>query len=200
MNARRRSLGCALALAASAALVACRLPRESPTPRFWVLTPIDAKVSDSPAARVIGVGPVELPAYLDRAAVVTRSGPRLDVAAFDLWGQPLAENVTSVLGRNLEAMVPGTSVQLFPWNVASQDLTERVAVQFTRFEADSDGAVHLDASWQLRSGTGPKLLASGRASFAEPLARDGGIEGITVAMSRALETLSRDIAAHLEAR
>jgi uncharacterized protein len=200
MSARRRSLACALALFATAALAACRLPRESPTPRFWVLTPVDAQVSDAPATRVLGVGPVELPAYLDRAAVVTRSRSRLEVAAFDLWGQPLDENVTSVLGRNLEAMVPGTSVQLFPWSVASQDLNERVAVQFTRFEADSDGAVHLDASWQLRSGAGPKLLASGRASIAEPVAPDGGVEGITGAMSSALATLSRDIAAHLEAR
>jgi uncharacterized lipoprotein YmbA len=200
MSANRRSLGCAVALAATAALVACRLPRESPTPRFWVLTPVDTRMSDTPSTRVVGVGPVELPAYLDRAAVVTRSGPRLEVANFDLWGQPLSENVTSVLGRNLEAMVPGTSVQLFPWNVASQDLNERVAIQFTRFEADSDGAVHLEASWQLRNGTEPKLLASGRASLTEPVARDNGVEGITVAMSRALEALSRDIAAHLEAR
>jgi uncharacterized protein len=200
MSARRRSFSCVAALAASAAVAACRLPSESPTPRFWVLTPVDARVSDAPVTRVVGVGPVELPAYLDRAAVVTRSGPRLEVAAFDLWGQPLAEGVTSVLGRNLETMVPGTSVQLFPWNVASQDLSQRVAVQFTRFEADSDGAVHLDASWQLRSGAEAKLLASGRASFVEPLTQGGGIEGITVAMSRALQTLSRDIAIHLEAR
>ena len=200
MSARRRSFGCAVVLTATAALAACRLPRESPTPRFWVLMPFDARVSDAPVTRLVGVGPVELPAYLDRAAVVTRSGSRLEVAAFDLWGQPLGESVTSVLGRNLEALVPGTSVQLFPWNVASQDLNERVAVQFTRFEADSDGAVHLDASWQLRSGAGPTLLASGRVYISEPLARDGGIEGITGAMSRALGTLSRDIATHLEAR
>ena len=183
-------------LLAIAALAACRLPRESPSPRFWVLTPVDAPVSDGPVTRTVGVGPVDLPAYLDRAAVVTRAGPRLDVAAYDLWGQPLAENVTAVLGRNLESLVPGTAVQLFPWNVATADLDQRVTVQFTRFEADADGAVHLEATWEVRSGGGPKQLASGRAAIREPIS-GSSVEETTAAMSRALGQLSREIAARL---
>jgi len=197
MRSRARALGQVLALGAAAALAACRLPRESPSPRFWVLTPVDASVSDAPVVRTVGVGPVDLPAYLDRAAVVTRAGPRLDVATYDLWGQPLAENVTAVLGRNLECMAPGTAVQLFPWNVPSTDLDQRVTVQFTRFEADADGAVHLDASWELRSGATAKQLASGRAAIREPVA-GANVQETTAAMSRALGQLSRDIAAHLE--
>ena len=187
----------ALAAATSLALGACRLPQESPTPRYWMLTPIEGSASDGPVKRTVGVGPMELPAYLDRAAVVTRAGPRLQVAPFDLWGQPLAENVTAVVGLNLEHLVPGTSVELFPWNVASRELDQRVTVQFARFEADSDGVVHLDASWELSGSTTSKLLASGRTAIREPVAQDQGIEGVTLAMSRALAQLSRDIAAHL---
>ncbi|HXK22136.1 MAG TPA: PqiC family protein [Myxococcota bacterium] len=188
------------ALAASAALMAaCRLPRESPSPRFWVLTPMEGSVSDGPIQRTVGVGPVLLPAYLDRAAVVTRAGPRLDVASFDLWGQPLSENVTAVLGRNLEIQLPGTAVQLFPWTVAPSELDRRVTVQVSRFEADADGSVHLDASWELRRGSGAKLLASGRAAIREPVAGDRGVAETTPAMSRALAELSRQIAAQLAA-
>src|SRR5262249_54905622 len=130
-------------------------------------------------------------------AVVTRAGPRLEVAPFDLWGQPLAENVTAVVGLNLEHLVPGTSIELFPWNVASRELDQRVTVQFARFEADSDGAVHLDASWELGGGPAEKLLPPGRGAIREPVAKDKGVEEVTLAMSRALAELSRDIATHL---
>jgi uncharacterized lipoprotein YmbA len=182
------------------ALGACRLPRESPSPRYWMLTPVEHGLVDAPVKRTVGVGPMELPAYLDRAAVVTRAGPQLQVAQFDLWGQPLTENVTAVIGLNLERLAPGTSAQLFPWNVASRDLDQRVTVQFTRFEADADGAVHLDASWEILGATGAKLLASGRAAIREPVANDRSIGEIALAMSRALGQLSQDIAAHLDPR
>lgn len=67
---------------------ACRVPRASAPPRYWMLTPVEGDVTDAPVERTVGVGPVELPAYLDRAGVVTRAGPRLQVATFDMWGQP----------------------------------------------------------------------------------------------------------------
>ncbi|MCP3694029.1 MAG: hypothetical protein GY917_17625, partial [Planctomycetaceae bacterium] len=58
--------------------------------------------------RAVGVGPVNLPAYLDRHGVVRRtSSNELDVAEFELWGQSLRENFTQVLGRNLEILVNG---------------------------------------------------------------------------------------------
>jgi uncharacterized lipoprotein YmbA len=201
MEPLARGPALALIAAASLALGACRLPRESPPPRYWMLMPVESSVSEAPVQRTVGVGPMSLPAYLDRTAVVTRSGPRLEVAPFDMWGQPLAENVTAVLGRNLEHLVPGTSVELFPWNVASRDLDQRVTVEFASFEAHSDGAVHLDASWELwGGGAGSKLLASGRAAIREPVANDKNVEEVTLAMSRALGQLSQDIAAHLEQR
>jgi uncharacterized protein len=199
LRAEARTLGIALALAALAG-GACRLPRASAPPRYWVLTTVDGDVPEGPVERTIGVGPIELPAYLDRAGVVTRAGSRVEVAPFDLWGQPLADNVTQVLGRNLERLAPGTAVEIFPWNVPSRALDRRVVVRIARFEADADGNVHLEASWDVRSGAGTELLASGRSSIREPLAGGAGVEQITGAMSRALGALSRNIAAQLIAR
>jgi uncharacterized lipoprotein YmbA len=193
-----RALGIALAALAALGALACRLPRPSAPPRYWILTPVDGGVAHAKVERTLGVGPLELPAYLDRAGVVTRSGARLEVAPFDLWGQPLAENATHVLGRNLEHLLPGTSVELFPWKVSARELDRRVAVRVARFEADGDGAVQLEVSWDLRDGSGTELLSSGRASIREPVGRGGGVEEIVGAMSRALGQLSREIAAQLQ--
>jgi len=192
----------ALTLVAALAIVgACRLPRESPPSRYWMLTPLDVDVSaGAHAERTLGVGPTELPSYLDRAGVVTRSGARLDVAPYDLWGQPLAETVTQVLGTNLERLLPGTTVELFPWKVATRDLDRRLAIQVERFEADADGAVHLDASWDLRSGAAAQVLSSGRASIRETVPEGGGAEPVVAAMSRALAQLSREIASQMAAK
>jgi uncharacterized lipoprotein YmbA len=60
---------------------------------------------------VLGVGPVRLPAYLDRREIVTRAGPaRLEVASVDHWAAPLDVLFTSVLaedaGRKRRATTP----------------------------------------------------------------------------------------------
>jgi hypothetical protein len=193
-----RALGIALVALAALGALACRLPRASEPARYWILTPLDGELADAPVERKLGVGPLELPAYLDRAGVVTRSGTRLEVADFDLWGQPLADNAVAVLGRNLERLLPGASVELFPWKVPARELDARVAVRIARFEADGEGAVQLEASWDLRDGSGTELLASGRSSVREPAGET--VEEIVGAMSRALAELSREIAAQLEAR
>jgi hypothetical protein len=196
----RRGPWIALAAVVALGALACRVPRPSPAPRYWILTPLDGEVADAQVQRTLGVGPLELPAYLDRAGIVRRSGARLDVAPFDLWGQPLAENATQVLGRNLESLLPGTAVELFPWKVSARELDARVSVQIARFEAAGSGAVELEASWDIRNGSGTELLSSGRASIREPIDEGAAVEATVGAMSRALARLSREIAAQLQSR
>jgi len=192
------AFGVALVAAAGVAF-GCSTIHESAPPRYWTLTAIAGDVAEVPVARTIGVGPVSLPAYLDRVSVVTRTGSRLEVAQFDVWGQPLAENVTRVLADNLERLLPGTSATPFPWEGFSSQLDQRVAVRIARFDADGDGTVHLEASWSVRSGDRSERRSVGRAAIREPVA-GGGVEQITDAMSRSLAELSRRIAAQLSAR
>lgn len=181
------------------ALSACRLPRQSQTPRHWMLAPIEGPRPVSEIERAVGVGPVELPDYLDRENVVRRTGSnQLHVAEFELWGQSLRENFTQVLGRNLEILVPGVVAVSFPWKGPDQDLANRVVVEVDRFDAGPDDQVALDAAWALHRGMSSGRVATGRTAIRVPV-EGRGYAAIVAAMSQAVGALSREIAPHLEA-
>ena len=112
---------------------ACRLPKQSQTPRHWMLTPIEGARPVAEIERSVGVGPVEFPEYLDRHSVVRRTSPnQLDVAEFELWGQSLQANFTQVLGQNLEILVPGVVAVAFPWKGPDQKLAYRLVVDLLK--------------------------------------------------------------------
>jgi uncharacterized lipoprotein YmbA len=191
------SLG--LLLLTAFALGACRLPRQSETPRYWMLAPIEGAAPASEIERSVGVGPVEFPAYLDRPNVVRRtSSNELHVAKFEIWGQSLRQNFTQVLGRNLEILVPGLAAVSFPWKGPDQNLAYRLVVQVDRFDAGPDDQVALDAAWALHHGTSSGWIAGGRTALRVPVQGEG-YAAIVAAMSQAVAALSREIAPHLEA-
>jgi hypothetical protein len=177
---------------------ACRLPRQSQTPRYWMLAPIEGTRPVSEIERSVGVGPVEFPEYLDRHSVVRRtSANQLHVAEFEIWGQSLRENFTQVLGRNLEILAPGVVAVPFPWKGPGQNLTYRVVVEVDRFDAGPDDHVALDAVWALHRGVSAGWVAGGRMAIREPVQGEG-YAAIVAAMSQAVGALSREIAPHLE--
>ena len=177
---------------------ACRLPRQSQMPRYWMLAPIEGARPVSEISRRVGVGPVELPDYLDRSSVVRRTSPnQLHVAEFELWGQSLQQNFTQVLGRNLENLVPGAVAVSFPWKGPDPNLSYRVVVEVDRFDAGPDDHVTLDAVWALHRGMSAGWVAGGRAAIREPVQGEG-YAAIVAAMSQAVGKLSREIAPHLE--
>ena len=191
------SLG--LLLLTAFALGACRLPRQSETPRYWMLAPIEGARLVTKTERSVGVGPVEFPEYLDRANVVRRtSSNELHVAQFELWGQSLRQNFTQVLGQNLESLVPGLAAVSFPWKGPEQNLAYRLVVQVDRFDAGPDDHVALDAAWALHRGAATGWLAGGRTALSVPVQGEG-YSAIVAAMSQAVAALSREIAPHLEA-
>jgi uncharacterized lipoprotein YmbA len=189
----------ALLVLAAFAVGGCRLPRQSQTPRHWMLAPIEGTRPASQIERSIGLGPVEFPEYLDRPGVVRRTGPnQLHVAPFELWGQSLRQNFTQVLGRNLEILVPGVAAVSFPWKGPGVDLAYRLVVQVDRFDAGPDDQVALDAVWALHRGMSAGWVAGGHTALRVPV-QGGGYAAIVAAMSQAVAELSREIAPHLEA-
>jgi uncharacterized lipoprotein YmbA len=181
------------------ALGACRLPRESQAPRYWMIAPIEGTRPASGIERSVGVGPVEFPEYLDRHNLVRRTGSNeLHVAEFELWGQSLRQNFTQVLGRNLEILVPGVAAVSFPWKGPGVDLAYRLVVQVDRFDAGPDDHVALDAVWALHEGMSARWIAGGHTDIRVPV-RGRGYAAIVSAMSQAVAELSREIAPRLEA-
>lgn len=171
----------------------------SPPSRFYLMTPLPE--ADRPrqsaqrdSAPALGVGPVKLPAYLDRPEVVTRSSPNaLQVAEFDRWGEPLEDNFKRVLAMNLGVLADTDRVSIYPWpRSASVDC--QVTVGVDRFDAAADGQVVLMARWQVLGGEEGRVVRSGRTVVTEP-AVTSNYEALASVMSGAMATLSREIAA-----
>ncbi len=147
----------------------------------------------------IGVGPVELPAYLRRRQIVTReAGSQLVSSEANSWGEDLESSVARVLAENLSALLPSNRVVTLPWQSAG-DLDYLVAVQIQRFERDAENVVHLDARWSLTRAKGRKVVAAQISAIRQTDVVEG-YPATVDGMSRAVEQLSREITQAIQAR
>lgn len=149
-------------------------PKADPS-RFFILTPAPQVQHPSPRCSpassklAVGVGPVQLPGYLDRQQLVSRiSDNHLDVAANDRWAEPLADNFGRVLGQNLSALLGTENVSLYPWP-SDRRPTYQVEIEVLRFEADSARSAELAARWILRDVPTSTILSDKESELTEPL-------------------------------
>jgi uncharacterized lipoprotein YmbA len=182
-----------LTAVALSALTGCAA---APPSRFYVLSPVagDAGAHPAESAPAIGVGPVELPDYLDRPQIALRSGPyELRYNETRRWAEDLRDNVTSVLAENLSRLVPTNQVVRFPWGRLTR-VDFQVVAQISRFDADESGTVVLSANWKLYRGEGRDVIAEKKSVLSETF-RGTDYTEIVAAQSRALDAFSREIAA-----
>jgi hypothetical protein len=158
-------------------------------------TPIRATPSDQLA---VGVGPVTLPMYLDRPQLVTRASPnRLDLAEFNRWAEPLQDMFPRTLAENLSALIGTDLVYVLPRRRVPE-LDYQVAVEVFRFDRSADGEVKLLARWTISTNEQAATLLTRRTMITEPTSPGSSPEDVIVALSRAVETLGREIARDLQ--
>src|SRR5258708_22061623 len=118
----------------------------TPEPRFYALSATPAPSSASSALSV-SVGPVSVPAALDRPQIVVSTSPnqvRLD--ELNRWAAPLQDNLAEVIAQNLLGLLGTPRVSAFP-KMPAADAQYRVAVEVQRFESAPGTAAVLDATW-----------------------------------------------------
>jgi len=170
----------------------------SPAPNLYIIEPMTTLAStriDNDLS--IGVGPVTLPAHLDRKEIVTHDQRyRVNSAEFDRWAEPLDHNITNALAENLSVLIPSDRVIAYPWDSAHNfDFT--VQVRVITFGANPNGEVVLSASWAIYdAANAPSGLTKKR--YAVPR-RGNDMVTLVAAMSQTIEQLSRDIATTLVA-
>jgi uncharacterized lipoprotein YmbA len=184
-------------LVAAAALLLAGCAETQPT-RFYtlsgLLTPPANPAPDAPALGFIGVGPITLPAYVDRPQIVRRAGAsRVVLADFENWIEPLSSMFPRVLVENLSSLLGTDDIWLLPQRRPPR-LDLQVEVDVTRFDASTEGEAVLDARWRIYGRDGDQLLATDRSTILERAASEDGVEGVVAAMSRALGELSRELA------
>lgn len=148
----------------------------------------------SGSSKLIGLGPVSLPDYIDRAELVFQSDTnRFQVPPDQRWAGDLRENVSDVLATNLGRRLSRSRVQSYPWDSTS-GLNYSVPVTIRQFHAVSGGDAILDVRWEIREGINGKVLSRGSRLFTEGLAEQG-YDGVVAAESRLLAQLADAIAA-----
>jgi len=172
----------------------------SQPPNYYVLNSIQYPESVTQAAgsesdSVIAVGPVRIADYLDRPQMVSRSSTNgLQFAEFDKWAEPLEKNLNRVLADNLSALVPSQRVFIYP--AKPMPVQYQIPVEIIHLEKAAGEKVILDANWDILADDGEKLLMTKRTKLTLPV-ESSGFEGVVSAESRAVEALSREIAAAL---
>jgi len=173
------------------ACAACLGPREDLS-AFFLLSPASPTSAGAPVAARVGIGPIALPGYLDRAQIVVRlSDNQVALSDADRWAEPLADNLQRTLEENLAGLLPGASFVAHPW-YPSEAPDHAVAITFRRFETDATGAAVLDATWEL---TTDGARVERRSTRIDEAATAPDRVSAVAAQSRALARLSEEIAA-----
>jgi uncharacterized lipoprotein YmbA len=142
MNKRYRTLTIALAL--PLILLGCG---STPASNYYLLS-AQAKQIPSGTSPSVGVGPIEIPEYLNRHAIVyNRDGNRLHIASFERWAEPLDSSILRVVRMNLASILNTQNVQAFPWNKSSRP-EYGVAVTILNLDANDESA-RLVVEWHL---------------------------------------------------
>lgn len=170
--------------------------------RFYTLSPMGAPVDlpkGVPAEQgiAVAIGPVAIPDYVNRPQIVSRTGPReLELAEFERWAGSLEEDVSRVLVENLSVLLAPENMTVVRWDRDAYPLPAeyRVGVEVLRFDGTVGDSVLLAARWSVSREGDRKILFTGESNVREPV---GGKEydALVGAMSNALATLSREIAA-----
>jgi uncharacterized lipoprotein YmbA len=117
----------------------------TPSNNYYVLTAREG-VSAEGQTPSLGIGPIRIPEYLNRTALVyRREGNRLQIAEYERWAEPLEEGIGRVLGLNLAGLLDTENVRPFPWH---PDRTPDFGISVNLLALDADeGRAVLEAEW-----------------------------------------------------
>jgi uncharacterized lipoprotein YmbA len=193
---RRTPRYVAATLAPLLALSGCALlagPKVDPT-NYFVLNAV-APATGVTSDVSIGLGPVEIPAYLDRPQMARRVDQyQIAYSETALWAEPLAELVPRTMAADLVLLLGPRRLELFPWYRTTK-LDFVITVAFSRFEEQPDGSMALGGRWTLRDKHRGNKLVRTFANSRVP----GPSEDRAAVLSALLADLTQEIATAIQA-
>lgn len=190
-----RKLRCVLCVCLLGLLAACGGSRE----KFYRLGASGVvPAGGSSAGLAVGIGPVSLPSYIDRAEVVFASGSNeFQVPADALWIGSLRENISRTVAADLGRILHSRNVRatIEPGSKPRY----RVALEVRQFHGVSGQEAMLDLSWKIQSGGSGQTISRHSGTFREPIVGDG-YAPLVKAESRLLEQCAQAIASSLRGR
>jgi len=170
---------------------------------FYVLSSMQSSEPGvQPIARIddvyLGVGPVEIPDYLNRKEIVLRSMTNeVVLSEFAQWAGPLRQDFTRVVAENLALLLETDKVVGFPWR-APVPIRYQIMIDLSRFDGQPGENALLRARWIVLAEDGQSILHLQHSVIREPCESDD-MNSLVAAKSRTIGTLSREIAAAIVA-
>jgi uncharacterized lipoprotein YmbA len=182
-----------LAAFIAAAASACGTTAPS---RFYTLDATAAPAGAVSGADAVMVGPVSVPAAVDRPEFVVQVAPnRVDVDEFNRWASPLNDAIAQAVAGDLVKLLGTPNVAVAP--LANFAPAYRVTIDIQRFDSMPGQAALIEAVWTVRKTAGGETR-SGRTVAQEPV-QGTGFDALAAAHSQAIAKVSGDIAAAIRA-
>jgi uncharacterized lipoprotein YmbA len=151
----------------------------------------------------VGVGPVNLPSYLDRPQIVVRgTGHKLELSEFNRWSEPLTDSILRVIVVSLSNKLESTRIYQIPRRNKTIPIEFRVEIDIARFDGMLGGDALLVARWTLY-GRDEQAVLTKVSIISESLGPEGSdssessgevnFESLIAAQNRCLQKLSREI-------
>lgn len=182
--------GC-IPLVLGSLLTACATP---PTQFYQLEATSPPLVTSTTTAKkmLIGIGPLSLPALVDRKQIVTRGANNaIQLAEFHQWATPLQDNVLNVLSKNIAAQQSNAIVRSYPWSVYGE-MDYRVIIDISRFDSQLGKSANLEASWVIMSEKNHTIISNGQTNI-QQLLHDERYDSAVLALNKLLSELSQQL-------
>jgi uncharacterized lipoprotein YmbA len=163
--------------------------------RYFTLRPL-AVPERQPVSgfdRTVGIGPIVVPDHLEHGLVTRIAGDEIAISDLDRWAEPLHDLLGRGLRQNLIALLRTERIQSYPWDLSTTpDIA--VSLEILHFERTAQGMADLAVRWTLERGADRAPLLTQETRISKPI-KGTDTRAVVAALSEALVTLSRDIAA-----
>jgi uncharacterized protein len=164
--------------------------------RFYSLDSTATPDGAAPVNYPIMVGPVSVPAAVDRPEFVVQSAPnRVDIDEFNRWDAPLNDSIAQAVAGDLVKLLGTPNVASAP--MANFAPAYRVTIDVQRFDSVPGQSALVEAVWTVRRTAGGETR-SGRTTAPQAVQGDS-FDALAAAHSRALAKMSGDIATAIRA-
>jgi uncharacterized protein len=178
------------------------LPGSAPT-NFYVIKPAaglsaDPKTNSLPEGINVGVGPVQIPGYADRAQIITfDSGSRVTVADFDHWAAPLGDTIKRISSANVSQLMGEGSVFPYPPDFRPNRQSLQIALEIVDIAQLGDGQAMVNVRWHIKRLYDNEVAMRGANTY-EVQTIAGDYNSYAEGLSVILGELAKDLVASLD--
>lgn len=145
---------------------------------------------------VIGIGPINLPEYINRPQIVTRySEHHFNVSEFHRWIEPVRDSISRLLVINLSNNLNSNRIYWLPRSDRHYPLDLRVAIDIGRFDGQLGKNVVLETRWSIFDKEDKPVIT--RVSLinekVNETLNDESYDALVAAMNQALQALGKEI-------